>query len=114
MTQDPALNSDLHCIVYSVFPDKTTAEKIAMEIIDKGLAACANVFQGHQAIYIWAGKQEKAAEVAVLFKTTKTASELVMKEIKLRHPYETPAILSWPITGIDPKYSKWISETVKA
>ena len=113
MTQGTALFSDLHSVVYTVFPDKKTAEAVATEIIDQQLAACANIFQEHTAIYLWEGKRERANEVAVLFKTTTTAVSNLIGEIKSRHPYETPAILSWSIANCDPDYAKWISESVR-
>lgn len=113
MTQGTSLFSDLHCVIYAVFPDIKTAETIAVELVEEGLAACANVFQEHTAIYMWAGKRERSAEVAVIFKTTHEAVPRLMQEIKSRHPYETPAILSWPIAHCDPGYAQWISDTVK-
>lgn len=114
MTQGTSLFFDLPCVVYAVFPDKNTAEALASKLVDQGLAACANVFQEHTAIYVWAGKLERSAEVAVLFKTTPAAVPRLIEEIKSQHPYETPAILSWQIAHCDPSYAKWISESVKS
>lgn len=114
MSIPTALAAENNCIVYAVFPDRKSAEELSTEFVSMRLAACANVFAPHTAIYSWQGKIEQAQEVAVIFKTTASAAPKLMHEIKSRHSYENPAILSWNLQACSPEYANWVRSAVKA
>ena len=97
------------CMIYTTAPDKKTAEAIAMRIVEKRLAACANLFP-IKSVFHWKGKLERAAEFAVVLKTRTALAPKCEKEIKKLHPYEVPCIIRILIDGGNREFLKWIGE----
>lgn len=95
-------------LVYTTFPDMAVAKNVCMSLVKDRLAACANIFPAMTAIYEWQGNLETEDECAVLLKTQIGLAEALMKSLKSRHPYDTPAILTIPISAADEDYSRWL------
>jgi periplasmic divalent cation tolerance protein len=94
--------------VYAVFGSEEEARKIGRATIDHRLAACVNFMGPCHSIYRWQGTIEEAGEAAALFKTAADKAEALIAAIGELHSYETPAIVSWPIEGVDPAYRAWV------
>ncbi len=97
-------------IIYSTFPNKDEAQRIAKGLLEKRLVACANIMAGHDAMYWWDGSVQSGSEVAVLFKTRAELFEDVEKTIKSEHSYEVPCVVSWPIVRGYAPFLKWIED----
>jgi len=95
-------------IVYALFPDAESANRVVRQCVHDGLAACANLLAPCTSIYEWEGEITESAEHPVIFKTTSARVDALMEQIKIMHPYEVPAILSWPIVRTPHEYAKWI------
>lgn len=95
-------------LVYVLFGDRPGAEAVAREMVERRLAACANVLADGRSIYRWAGGIEDAAEVPVLFKTAPVRREALMDALRERHGYDLPAILSWPASATA-DYAAWVA-----
>jgi len=95
-------------LVYVLYGTRPAAEAAARAMVDRRLAACANVFAPGQSLYRWDGALEAASEVAVLFKTAPTRRDALMAELERDHPYELPAILSWSAAAT-PAYAAWVA-----
>lgn len=95
-------------IVYALFPDAESATRVAQQCVRDGLAACANLLSPCTSIYEWQGKITDSSELPVIFKTTSGRVEALMDQIKTMHPYEVPAILSWPVVRAPHDFAKWI------
>jgi periplasmic divalent cation tolerance protein len=54
--------NDKPVLIYSTYPSAEEAERIGGALVDRGLAACVNVFPGMTSIYIWEGKRERGSE----------------------------------------------------
>jgi len=72
--------------------DAEEARKISLALVEKRLAACANIIPATESVYRWKGKVEKAQEALLVFKTRESLKERAMKEIERIHGYELPAI----------------------
>ena len=96
-------------IVLTNFPDKQSAAACAEAMIERQLAACANVLSPCASIYRWQGKIESAEEIPLLIKTRQQHYERVEQLIKMMHPYELPEVIAIPITGGLPAYLQWIA-----
>src|SRR5881392_2281887 len=57
-------------IAFSTFPDRETAQKIARELVENAVVACANIMPSVESIYFWKEKVETSAEVLTIFKMT--------------------------------------------
>ncbi len=92
--------------------DRAEARKIAVLVLKKRLAACANMFPVHS-MYWWHGKMETATEVALVLKTRAGCLKRLIAMIKKVHSYEVPCIEALPIAAGHPAYLKWISDETR-
>jgi len=99
-------------IIYTTFPNKKSAKNLAEKILKIRLAACLN-FLPIDSQYLWQGKIEKVKEWAMMIKTLKKNYQKIEKLIKKNHPYQIPAIFSWPIEKVEKKYLKWLKDEIK-
>ncbi|PZQ43513.1 MAG: divalent-cation tolerance protein CutA [Micavibrio aeruginosavorus] len=94
--------------VYVTCPDMDVAKTIVRGIVEKRLAACANILPNMTSFYWWDEKVQEADEVVVIFKTTKDSWPELCEALKAVHPYEVPCIVALPIeSGYEP-YLTWI------
>lgn len=94
--------------IYTVFPDEDVAAETARAALEKKLAACANILPVMRSLYLWKGKIEDEAEVAVIFKTTDDRYDALEKLIRKHHPYEVPCIVALPIENGHAPYLQWV------
>lgn len=102
--------NDKPVLIYSTFPSAAEAERIGGSLVDRGLAACVNIFDGMTSIYIWEGKRERGAEAAMLIKTRAALALQVIAEVKKLHPYTNPALLELQVGGGSEDFIRWIAE----
>ncbi len=94
-------------MAYVTAPNRAVARKIARLVLEKRLAACANLAP-IESLYWWRGKVEEADEVLVIFKTRRTLARRLMATVKDAHPYEVPCIVIYPMVAALPAYADWI------
>ena len=95
-------------IVLVTTPDLKTARALAKTVLQKRLAACANLVPKIESHYWWQGKIESSAEVLILFKTRRTRLRALEKMILAEHPYDTPEFLVLALDAGAQKYLGWI------
>lgn len=95
--------------VYVVAANDAEADRIAEALVAERLAACVNILGPMRSVYRWQGAVERADEVALIVKTTRTLFDQVSARIRVLHSYETPAIVAWPIIEGDQAYLDWIA-----
>jgi periplasmic divalent cation tolerance protein len=94
--------------VYATFADAEEANRIALQLVEERLAACANILGPARAVYRWQGKVEQADEVAALFKTTSGQATQLIRRLAELHSYDTPACTVWPIAEAPESFRKWV------
>jgi periplasmic divalent cation tolerance protein len=99
-------------LVYCTCPDAATAEQIAGNLVEKGLAACVNILPGILSVYQWKGKRESDQEHLLMIKTTRSAYPCLEQAILQLHPYELPEIIAVPINQGLAGYLAWIDTNV--
>jgi len=104
---------DRAVFVYTTFPGLVEAEEAAKVIVERRLAACANILPGVVSHYWWRGKVERAEEVVALFKTRASLAEPFRAAIKELHSYDVPAISVLPIESMDRDYLNWLMDETK-
>jgi periplasmic divalent cation tolerance protein len=102
--------NDKPVLIYATFPSAAEAERIGGALVDRGLAACVNIFDAMTSIYVWEGKRERGAEAAMLIKTRNELASQVMAEVAKLHPYTNPALLVLPVSGGSEDFMRWIAE----
>jgi periplasmic divalent cation tolerance protein len=86
------------------------ARKIGHGIVEKKLAACANIVPALESIYRWKGKVERAREVLLIIKTSAKGLRELEREVKRLHSYDVPEFVVVPIVAGSKEYLHWIGE----
>jgi periplasmic divalent cation tolerance protein len=100
------------CQVTTTLPDQATAERVATQLVEERLAACAQVHGPIRSTYCWEGKVEQTIEWYCHFKTTLARLPILQARIRELHPYQVPEIIAVPILQGSPDYLKWIQDAV--
>lgn len=87
---------------------KEDAEKIAISLVERKIAACAQIAGPIISIYRWKGKIETAEEWQCVIKSRKNLYDEIEKAIRAVHTYEVPEIIAVPIVAGSVDYLEWI------
>ncbi len=105
----PPRRAAAHAMAYVTAPDLETARSIARTVVQRRLAACANLWP-IESMYRWKGKVEETNEVVIVFKTRAALLEKLIAAVRASHPYEVPCIVSYPMGPALREYLDWIDE----
>ena len=98
--------------IYMTAGSKDEAKKIGSELVLSKLAACVNILEGMNSIYMWQGKVQDDREVVIIAKTTEACVPELVEKVKSLHSYDCPCIVSLPVTGGSQDFLDWIQEEV--
>ena len=87
-------------------------QSIANTLVEKQLAACVNIIPKISSVYHWEGQIQSESEVLLLIKTTKDLESEVYQEVQNVHSYDTPELITLPITNGSETYLDWITNAV--
>jgi periplasmic divalent cation tolerance protein len=90
------------------------ARALGRAIVEKRLAACAQVLGPITSVYWWKGKLEEAREWLCVFKTREPLFEALEREIRRDHPYEVPEIVAIPVADGSRDYLEWVRSETKS
>jgi periplasmic divalent cation tolerance protein len=94
--------------VITNLPDSGSAFNLARTLVERRLAACANVLAPATSFFRWEGRLEEVAEVPLLLKTTSERYPELESALRELHPYDLPEILAFtPAAGL-PAYFAWV------
>src|SRR5712675_2839836 len=88
------------------------ARRIGRNVVEKNLAACANIVPSVESIYRWKGKVERAREVLVIIKTNAKRLPELEREVKRLHSYDVPEFIVLPIIAGSRKYLAWLQGSI--
>ena len=102
-------------ILYTTWPSAETAAAAARELIQAGLAACANILPAGRSIYLWEGGLQEEPETIMLLKTSASRASSLRARLEMIHPYETPCILALPVVAeaSATSFLLWMEEAAK-
>jgi periplasmic divalent cation tolerance protein len=87
-------------------------KKIARQLLDKRLIACANVIPTVQSLYTWKGKLADEKECLMLLKSSRDLFPALQSEVEKLHSYSVPEVIALPIIDGALNYLNWIGESV--
>lgn len=99
-------------LVFVTAPDFNVARRLARLALEARLVACANLLPQVESHYWWQGQLESAAEVLILFKTTRTRLKSLEQLVLTNHPYDTAEFVTVPLAGGSGRYLDWIKHSV--
>jgi len=95
-------------LVLTTAPDRETAERLARALVERSLAACANLLPGARSIYRWQGAIEESDEVLLVLKTTAGRLRELEQALGELHPYEVPEFVVLEPSHVGAKYLAWL------
>ena len=99
-------------IILTTASSNKEAEIIGSKLVENKLAACVNIIPNVKSIYRWKGKINKDSEYLLIIKTVKRVEKEVFENIRKLHSYDTPEMITIPITGGEKSYMNWLSISV--
>ncbi len=88
------------------------AERIARELVEQRLAACAQVHGPVSSTYRWQGRIETSEEWQCWAKSRRELYSKIEECIRGLHPYEVPEILAVPVVAGSEGYLRWLDGEV--
>ena len=85
---------------------------IARRLVERKLAACAQVSGPITSAYWWEGAVQTDEEWYCVIKTRADRYDDVEEEIVAAHPYDEPEILAVPVVAGSSGYLQWVQEWV--
>lgn len=109
-----APGEDRPVLIYATAPDEAAAERIVDALFAERLIACANVWPGMTAHYVWNGQRQKDSEVVLVLKTRASLAARVVSVGRSAHPYEMPAFVVLDVAGGYAPFLDWIMRETAA
>jgi periplasmic divalent cation tolerance protein len=98
--------------IYMTAGNKEEARNIGKELVASKLAACVNILDNMNSVYMWDGKVQEDAEVVLIAKTTQERVPELVEKVKSIHSYDCPCIVSLPVLDGHKPFLDWIAEEV--
>ncbi len=99
--------------IYMTAGDTEEAKKIAGELVASRLAACVNILDNMNSVYMWQGELQEDSEVVLIAKTTRACVPQLVEKVKSLHSYDCPCIVSLPVLAGHQPFLEWIEAQVK-
>jgi periplasmic divalent cation tolerance protein len=101
-------------LVLTNLPDRDSADRLARNLVVRGLAACVNRLAPCGSTYRWKGELQHEEEHPLLIKTTRERFAELRDAIVAEHPYELPEVIAVPVeSGLD-RYLDWVRDETTA
>ena len=105
-------NQSKAVVVFITASGEEEAMKIGQSLVDKKLAACANVVPGIRSIFYWKGELCEEAEVLLIVKSLDHLLDRIVHNVRKLHSYDVPEIIALPIVGGSEEYLEWIEASL--
>jgi len=101
-----------HVVIFVTTGSMEEAERIASELLNRKLVACANLLPGVTSLFWWQGELDRADEVLVVMKTRAERLDEVTALVNELHSYDVCEVIALPIVGGSKAYLDWVDESV--
>lgn len=95
--------------VYSTWPSEMEAVDMGRLLVEKKLAACANILPGLLSVFRWEGRVEETREAALLLKTRAALFAELCEAMVKAHPYALPCVVAWPMESAHAPFLDFIA-----
>lgn len=100
-------------LIYITAPEFAEAERLARELVEKRLVACANIVPRIVSTYWWDNRVCEDEETLIIAKTPRELVETVIQAVKKSHSYEVPAILAIDAVDGNVDFINWLHGEVR-
>jgi periplasmic divalent cation tolerance protein len=98
--------------VFTTTDTKENARQIAKRVVEKNLAACAQVIGPISSIFWWKNNINEEEEWLIIIKSKKNLYDDLEHAIMKVHKYEIPEILAVPVLAGAKSYLEWLDGEV--
>lgn len=99
--------------LYCTTTNIENAERLATQLLEEKLIACANCLPKMTALYWWENKIERNEEAVIVLKTHKNLLEKLRQRLGEIHPYQTPCIAEIKLDSINNSYRDWLLKNLE-
>lgn len=107
------MQADDVLLVYITAASRENAVSLARALVERRLAACANILGDITSIYRWKGEIAEDAEVAMIVKTVAGKLGELVSVVKELHGYEVPAVAALPAVGGNEEFLQWVARETR-
>lgn len=100
-------------VVFCMCESQEQAQKVALSLVERQLAACVNILPGATSVYRWKGKVEQSEEAMLIIKTRHNLFNELRSEIERLHSYDVPEIIAVSLSAGSGPYLNWIDKELK-
>lgn len=101
-------------IIVLITIPKEDAKKVATILLNKRLAACVNIIESVNSLFLWQGKLDTEEEALLVVKTADNLFKELEEEIARIHPYDIPEIISLKVDRVNKPYQDWVNEELNS
>ena len=112
MQRPKQLKTSQNCLIYVTVKDEDEGLFIAQKVLEKRLAACANLYPKIKSIFNYQNQIQTQEESVLFLKTTVQAYDELERFIIKIHSYDDPCVLRLPIEAGAADFMSWIKDTV--
>lgn len=94
-------------IAWTTVATRGDADRLAADVVNRGLAACVQIDGPVVSHYRWQGKAERAEEFRLAFKTLPEQRTALERHVLAVHPYDTPEWIVVRAEQVSEKYLSW-------
>jgi periplasmic divalent cation tolerance protein len=98
--------------IYMTAGSAAEARAIGADLVQRRLAACVNILEPMQSLYVWEGELQEAREAVLIAKTTAARVPEVIDRVKALHSYECPCVVSLPVEAGYHPFLEWVAAGV--
>jgi periplasmic divalent cation tolerance protein len=106
-------NEDAILSVATTLGSLDDARRLARQVLERRLAACAQIEPGINSLYWWKGELCEEVEVRLTLKTLPGQAAALEAFLAEHHPYELPQFLASPLSA-SAAYAQWVRTEVQA
>ena len=97
-------------LIYITAGSKDEARNIGQALVKSGLAACVNIIDNINSMYIWEGAFQDDQEVLIIAKTQEARVPELIETVRSLHSYACPCIVSLPVSDGNRAFLDWICQ----
>jgi periplasmic divalent cation tolerance protein len=99
-------------LVYMTAGSMDEARRIGAALVESRLAACVNILEKMNSLYVWQDQLQEDSEVVMIAKTTENKVPEIVAKVRSLHTYDLPCIVCLPVSGGHRPFLDWIAGEV--
>lgn len=100
-------------LIWCPFPVQDEAQRVASQLVEEKLVACANILPGAMSVFAWEGEIQTETEVVAVLKTTAELLPQAVRRLEQLHSYDVPAIAGWEVDHASEATLAWLKQVTQ-